>query len=76
MGTAELYSVMESFPEVVDALAVRCEVPVKRILLGRLPDDVVSAGPLADPASLQPFVALARERASAGRPSRPAESEP
>lgn len=35
------------------------EVPVKRILMGQDPDRVVSAGGLADPESLQPFIALA-----------------
>jgi acetoacetyl-CoA synthetase len=37
----------------------RCEVPVKRILGGVAPDQAVSAGALADPSAMDPFVALA-----------------
>jgi acetoacetyl-CoA synthetase len=36
----------------------KVEVPVKRILLGADPDDVVSRGSLADPSALDAFVAL------------------
>lgn len=35
------------------------EVPVKRILAGEAPEDVVQADALEDPAALEPFVALA-----------------
>jgi acetoacetyl-CoA synthetase len=41
----------------------KLEVPVKRILLGAQPDVAASRDALADPRSLQPFEALARERA-------------
>jgi acetoacetyl-CoA synthetase len=40
----------------------KLEVPVKRILLGAPPDLAASRDALADPASLAPFEALARER--------------
>jgi acetoacetyl-CoA synthetase len=40
----------------------KLELPVKRILLGDKPDDVVSRGALADPASLDTFVAYAATR--------------
>ena len=36
------------------------EVPIKRILMGEDPDRAVSRGSLANPAALDPFVALAR----------------
>ncbi|WP_205698927.1 acetoacetate--CoA ligase [Conexibacter sp. SYSU D00693] len=39
------------------------EVPVKRILMGQDPDKAASRDSLANPAALEPFVALARERA-------------
>ncbi|MHB1539371.1 MAG: acetoacetate--CoA ligase, partial [Solirubrobacteraceae bacterium] len=41
------------------------EVPVKRILLGAPVEQAASRSALADPDSLHPFVALARERAAA-----------
>jgi acetoacetyl-CoA synthetase len=41
----------------------KLEVPVKRILLGAPPDVAASKDALADPGSLVPFEALARERA-------------
>jgi acetoacetyl-CoA synthetase len=44
----------------------KLELPVKRILLGDQPDDVVSRGALADPVSLDAFVAYAETR-SEGR---------
>jgi acetoacetyl-CoA synthetase len=40
----------------------KLEVPVKRILLGAPPDVAASKDALADPSSLAPFEALARER--------------
>jgi acetoacetyl-CoA synthetase len=40
----------------------KLEVPVKRILLGLAPDVAASKDSLADPRSLEPFVALAAER--------------
>jgi acetoacetyl-CoA synthetase len=40
----------------------KLEVPVKRILLGSRPDAAASADSLADPRSLEPYVALAAER--------------
>jgi len=43
------------------------EVPVKRILAGEPPDRVTSRGALANPAALDPFVALAAELAAAPR---------
>jgi acetoacetyl-CoA synthetase len=43
------------------------EVPVKRILAGEPPDRVASRGALANPAALEPFVALAAELAAAPR---------
>lgn len=118
LGTAELYAVVESLPEVADSLVVhleardelvlflvlarpgldhglsdrvaaalrsrlsprhvpdrivevpavprtltgkKTEVPVKRILQGEPPEAVVAGGALADPDSLLPFVALARQ---------------
>jgi acetoacetyl-CoA synthetase len=42
----------------------KLEVPVKRILLGASPDVAASRDSLADPRSLKPFEALARERAA------------
>jgi len=45
----------------------KLEVPVKRILLGSPPDAAASKDALADPRSLAPFEALARERLAAGR---------
>ncbi len=41
----------------------KLELPVKRILLGARPDDVVSRDALADPASLDAFLAHAETRA-------------
>ncbi|HLH46648.1 MAG TPA: acetoacetate--CoA ligase, partial [Acidimicrobiales bacterium] len=41
----------------------KLEVPVKRILQGRPVGEVVSTDTLRDPAALEPFVALASERA-------------
>lgn len=38
----------------------KLEVPVKRILMGTPAEDAASRGSLADPAALDPFVALAR----------------
>ncbi len=38
----------------------KCEVPVKRILAGADPGAAVSAGALADPQALQPYLELAR----------------
>ena len=38
------------------------EVPVKRILMGEPPEQAASRDSLANPAALDPFVALARER--------------
>jgi acetoacetyl-CoA synthetase len=43
----------------------KLEVPVKRILLGASPDVAASRDALADPRALEPFEALARERAGA-----------
>jgi acetoacetyl-CoA synthetase len=122
LGTAEFYTVVESFPEVTDSLVVhleddaggmgelllflaladgvsfdddlrstlaaqlrsslsprhvpdefvvvpaiprtlsgkKCEVPVKRILRGGDPDTVVAKGALANPQSIEAFVAFAR----------------
>ena len=42
----------------------KLELPVKRILTGSAVGDVVSAGALVDPASIEPFAAYARERAN------------
>ncbi|HKB27475.1 MAG TPA: acetoacetate--CoA ligase, partial [Candidatus Limnocylindrales bacterium] len=44
----------------------KLEVPVKRILLGEPTDQAASRDALVDPRSLEPFEALARERAMAG----------
>ncbi|MFI7690123.1 acetoacetate--CoA ligase [Nonomuraea sp. NPDC049655] len=41
----------------------KLEVPVKKILLGAAPDEVASAGSLMDPAALDAFTAIARDRA-------------
>ena len=125
IGTAELYAVVESFPEVAESLVVhledpgggpgeiwlflvesgvtrhgdepladrlkvalreslsprhvpdrvvivgsvprtlsgkKLEVPVKRILAGADPDQVVTIASVANPDSLEPIIALARER--------------
>jgi acetoacetyl-CoA synthetase len=43
----------------------KLEVPVKRILLGEPTDQAASRDALVDPRSLEPFEALARERAAA-----------
>jgi len=42
------------------------EVPVKRILAGTPPEQAASRDSLANPAALDAFVALARERRAAG----------
>ena len=42
------------------------EVPVKRILMGARPDQVVDRASVANPASLEPFVALARRHNGGG----------
>jgi acetoacetyl-CoA synthetase len=42
----------------------KLEVPVKRILLGEAPEQVASRSSLVDPAALDDFETLARERAS------------
>ena len=42
----------------------KLEVPVKRILLGASPETAASRDALADPLSLEPFAALARERSA------------
>jgi len=44
----------------------KLEVPVKQILTGTAVSRAVSADALADPASLEPFVAFAAERSSSG----------
>jgi len=41
------------------------EVPVKRILMGQDPDEVVSKGSLANPEALAPFIAMAADPAPA-----------
>jgi acetoacetyl-CoA synthetase len=43
----------------------KLEVPVKRILTGTPPDEAASRGSLANPGALDPFAALARDRADA-----------
>src|SRR6185503_2095214 len=43
----------------------KLEVPVKRILLGAAAETAASRDALADPRSLQPFEALARDRLAA-----------
>jgi acetoacetyl-CoA synthetase len=43
----------------------KLEVPVKRILLGADPREVVSTGSLVDPAALDDFIALAQRRIAA-----------
>lgn len=45
----------------------KLEVPVKRILQGTPPDQAAARDALADPASLDPFIALAAARAKAKR---------
>ncbi|SEK56233.1 acetoacetate--CoA ligase [Nonomuraea pusilla] len=45
----------------------KLEVPVKKILLGADPHEVASAGSLMEPAALDAFAALARERAREAR---------
>src|SRR5208282_1762142 len=44
----------------------KLEVPVKRILQGAAPGDVASVDALADPRSLDPYVAFAASRQAAG----------
>jgi hypothetical protein len=39
-------------------------MPVKHILMGRAPDQVVARGALANSEALEPFVALARRAAT------------
>jgi acetoacetyl-CoA synthetase len=43
----------------------KLELPVKRILLGARPEDVVSRDAMADPSSLDAFVEHAQSRAAA-----------
>jgi acetoacetyl-CoA synthetase len=45
----------------------KLEVPVKRILLGEPTDQAASRDALVEPRSLEPFEALARERAATAR---------
>ena len=40
----------------------KLELPVKRILQGARPEDVLSRDVLSDPAALDPYLALARSR--------------
>ncbi len=40
----------------------KCEVPIKRILMGADPKSVINPDSLQDPASLAPFIALAAQR--------------
>jgi acetoacetyl-CoA synthetase len=47
----------------------KLEVPVKRILEGRPPEEAASAGALTDPGALRPFEAFARERGAVVRGS-------
>jgi acetoacetyl-CoA synthetase len=42
----------------------KLEIPVKRVLLGRRPEDVASLDSLVDPSSLHPFVAFAARLSS------------
>ncbi|MGO9820539.1 MAG: acetoacetate--CoA ligase [Solirubrobacteraceae bacterium] len=46
----------------------KLEAPVKRILRGERADKVASRGSLADPAALDAFIAIGRERSAAGAP--------
>lgn len=46
----------------------KLEVPVKRILLGAAPESVASTDVLADPRSLDTFVAYAATRGGAAKP--------
>lgn len=58
--------VIVAMPEVPRTMSgKKLEVPVKRIILGAPPEKAASAGSLANPQSLEPFVAWARDRASA-----------
>jgi acetoacetyl-CoA synthetase len=43
----------------------KLEIPVKRVLLGRRPEDVASLDSLVDPSSLHPFVVFATRPSSA-----------
>lgn len=54
----------------------KLEVPVKRILSGADPGQVVAIGSVADPASLSPFIEIGRRRASAPQRSRAPSSLP
>ena len=56
----ELYAIKE-VPRTLSGKVM--EVPAKRILMGADPDKVVSKGSMANPAALDPFVALAAELA-------------
>jgi acetoacetyl-CoA synthetase len=54
---------IEAVPAIPRTLtAKKLELPVKRILQGARPEDVASRDALADPAALDPFVALAARR--------------
>jgi acetoacetyl-CoA synthetase len=54
----------------------KLEVPVKRLLSGAQPGQVVAVASVADPASLEPFVVLAQQRAAAAAPGPGAGSMP
>jgi len=55
---------VRAVPEVPRTLSGKVlEVPVKRILAGTPPEQAASRESLANPAALDPFVELARERA-------------
>jgi acetoacetyl-CoA synthetase len=47
----------------------KCEVPVKRVLAGVPVDRAVSQGALKDPASMEPFLALAATSSTSNAPS-------
>jgi len=54
------FIVIEEVPRTLNGK--KCEVPVKKILSGTAVDKAVSRGALANPAALEPFVALAAAR--------------
>ena len=55
-------TVIEEVPRTLSGKVM--EVPVKRILMGADPEQVVSKGSMKDPAALEPFIALAKAAAA------------
>jgi acetoacetyl-CoA synthetase len=54
------FIVVDAIPKTLNGK--KCEVPIKRILMGADPKSVINPDSLQDPASLAPFIALTAQR--------------